>query len=335
MLAFDGKNYLAVWDTGAFHNATSGNVHAALFSQAGTLVKPIIDITSDGNENPELTPAVAFGETNYLVVWNDVGEGYINGTFISRDGIAEAPFVISETWTSRYNPLCAAFDGTNFLVVWNVDVGLGYPAPTVWNLYGRLVSPAGMFVGDEVAMISDTNQPMFPSVAFDGANYLLAWNEGVQSTNSQIQFQYFDRAANPVGAEFNLFSAQGTNQPLFGGVLFDGRRFQITGIVGRASGDGPSGINFTKNTATYGTFLAHNINTTLPPRLSAPQITSANTSFSFQLSGPAGGNFVLQVSTNLLNWSSTSTSAIPASGTLTLTNAIVNYDRRFYRVQLQ
>ena len=68
--------------------------------------------------------------------------------------------------------------------------------------------------------------------------------------------------------------------------------------------------------------------------LSAPVITS-KTNFNFQLSGPAGSNYVLQVSTNLLNWSSVSTSAIPVSGNLSLTNAITNYNRRFYRVQLQ
>jgi hypothetical protein len=184
-------------------------------------------------------------------------------------------------------------------------------------------------------MITDTNQPMFPSVAFDGANYLLAWNAGGQTTNSQIQFQYFDRAANPVGAEFNLFSAQGTNQPLFGGVLFDGRRFQITAIVGRASGDGPSGVYFTKSTATFGTFLSNNINITLPPRLSAAKVTAGNTNFTFLLSGPVGSNYVLQVTSNLLNWSSVRTSTIPVSGTVNLTNAISGYNQRFYRVRLQ
>jgi hypothetical protein len=66
-----------------------------------------------------------------------------------------------------------------------------------------------------------------------------------------------------------------------------------------------------------------------------PQIAVGQTNFNFQLSGPAGNNYVLQVSTNLFNWSPVSTSAIPASGTITLTNAITNYNRRFYRVHLQ
>jgi uncharacterized repeat protein (TIGR02543 family) len=69
--------------------------------------------------------------------------------------------------------------------------------------------------------------------------------------------------------------------------------------------------------------------------LSAPQITSGNTNFTFLLSGPAGSNYVLQVSTNLLNWWSVSTSTIPASGSINLSNAINGYNRRFYRAYLQ
>jgi len=66
--------------------------------------------------------------------------------------------------------------------------------------------------------------------------------------------------------------------------------------------------------------------------LSAPQIAVGSPDFVFQLSGPAGSHYVLQVSTNLLNWSPVSTSSIPGSGSLTWTNALSGDDRRFYRV---
>ncbi len=76
-------------------------------------------------------------------------------------------------------------------------------------------------------------------------------------------------------------------------------------------------------------------NSPSPVILSTPQITIGKTNFTFQLSGPAGSNYVLQVSTNLLNWDPISTSAIPVSGTINVTNAITNYSRRFYKVHLQ
>ncbi len=81
------------------------------------------------------------------------------------------------------------------------------------------------------------------------------------------------------------------------------------------------------------TSSAVNLTVTLPPLL-APQITG-KTNFTFLLSGPSGSNYVLQASTNLLNWSSVSTSTMPVSGTITMTNVIIGYNRRFYRVYLQ
>jgi hypothetical protein len=91
--------------------------------------------------------------------------------------------------------------------------------------------------------------------------------------------------------------------------------------------------------SSYGSVTSSVVNLTvtlLPPViLSAPQITVGKTNFTFLLSGPAGSNYVLQVSTNLLNWSPVSTSTIPVSGTINVTNAITNYNRRFYRVHFQ
>jgi hypothetical protein len=77
-----------------------------------------------------------------------------------------------------------------------------------------------------------------------------------------------------------------------------------------------------------------NLTVTLPVILSEPQVTG-KINFMFVLSGPAGSNYVLQTSTNLLSWSSVSTSTIPVSGSMTLSNAISGYNRRFYRVFMQ
>ena len=76
---------------------------------------------------------------------------------------------------------------------------------------------------------------------------------------------------------------------------------------------------------------------TAPPTpviLSSPQLAGGKTNFNFVLYGPVGSNYVLQVSTNLANWSSVRTSAIPIGGTVTLSNAMIGYGRRFYRVYL-
>jgi hypothetical protein len=78
-----------------------------------------------------------------------------------------------------------------------------------------------------------------------------------------------------------------------------------------------------------------NLTITLPVYFSAPKIAAGSTNFTFLFTGPAGSNYVLQVSTNLVNWSSISTSTIPISGSITLTNTISKYKNGFYRVYLQ
>jgi len=79
-----------------------------------------------------------------------------------------------------------------------------------------------------------------------------------------------------------------------------------------------------------------NLTVTLPPLiLSTPQITVGSTNFTFLLSGPIGSNYVLQVSTNLLNWNPVITSTIPISGSINLSNAISGSKQGFYRVHLQ
>ena len=106
------------------------------------------------------------------------------------------------------------------------------------------------------------------------------------------------------------------------GLILSGNTLYGTAIDGGTNGDGTV-FSLTLPMLQVATIL------------SAPQVTGGNTNFTFLLSGPSGSNYVLQVSTNLLNWSSVSTSTIPVSGSVNLSNAISGYNRRFYRVYLQ
>ena len=108
-----------------------------------------------------------------------------------------------------------------------------------------------------------------------------------------------------------------------------GYDFPLTfGILGRSS-DGcqvPVGMDTASNFSAV-------VNVTVSLLvLSQPQISVGKTNFTFQLTGPAGTNYVLQASTNLVNWTPISTSTIPVSGSINITNAIKGINRQFYRV---
>lgn len=91
----------------------------------------------------EGSPALAFDGTNFLVVWDDGRGGYNRdiygarvtpaGTVLDSNGIA-----ISTALADQWRP-AVAFDGTNFLVVWE-DQRNG---PDDYDIYGARVTPAG------------------------------------------------------------------------------------------------------------------------------------------------------------------------------------------------
>jgi len=64
--------------------------------------------------------------------------------------------------------------------------------------------------------------------------------------------------------------------------------------------------------------------------LSVPHMTIGQTNFTFLLSGPSG-KYVVQTSSNLTNWTSITTSTVPVSGSITLTNGVNGSSRHFYR----
>jgi hypothetical protein len=106
-------------------------------------------------------------------------------------------------------------------------------------------------------------------------------------------------------------------------------------LVLNGVGFGNAGAYDVVVSGSYGSVTSSVVNLTVGIILSVPQVTVGNTNFTFLLSGPAGSNYVLQVSPDLSSWSSVSTSTMPVSGSMTLSNAISGYSRRFYRALMQ
>ncbi|MGA2866771.1 MAG: GH25 family lysozyme [Verrucomicrobiota bacterium] len=88
------------------------------------------------------------------------------------------------------------------------------------------------------------------------------------------------------------------------------------------------GINANQTTTTTGTYLP--AGAPLPPQLTGA--TVGNGMFGFVLHGPSGSNYVIQVSSNLVNWTILATNVIPAGGARYIDDPITtNRTRRFYR----
>ena len=170
-VGFDGTNFLVVWEDG--RNPVT-HIYGSRASPQGT----VLDSTPIAISNAgyyQMYPAVGFDGTSFLVVWSDTRSGYsdIYGARVTRDGavLDTAGFVITAESSSQLMP-AIAFDGTNFLVVWD-DTREGQE-----DIYGARVSPQGRVLDPSGIVISRAVESQErPALAFDGANFFAVWED--------------------------------------------------------------------------------------------------------------------------------------------------------------
>lgn len=166
--AFDGTNYLIVWEDERYGTT---DIYGARIAPDGTVLDPAGFAICRADQH-QRRPSVIFGGTEYLVVWEDYRySSYdIFGARVTTDGtvLDTAGIAISTAAGYQLSP-CVAYDGTNFLVVWEYQ-------EDDYDLYGARVSPAGTVLDPSgIAIATGPAHEYFPEVAFDGTNYLIAW----------------------------------------------------------------------------------------------------------------------------------------------------------------
>jgi len=178
-LAHDSKNFLVVWQDG---RGSDQDVYARRVSPSGGLLGSGDFFISKDGDNQEV-PAVAFDGANHLVVWQD-GTGAsktIAGRQVKPDdtllGAASIKFPLASTgWAAAYPAV--VYGGSQFLVVWSDD-----------DIVGVRVSTGGKV--KETSAFSITTALAHqgkPTAAFDGVNYLVAWDDHRNTTASPDVF---------------------------------------------------------------------------------------------------------------------------------------------------
>lgn len=222
-VATDGTNYLVVWrevQRPAMSGSPAGApIRGARVSGAGLVLDSAgFSISPLGlqYQGAQLPPAVAWGGSNYLVVWGS-GTG-IRGAQVDAAGVVLGSELILSSGGSAP---AVAWAGSHFLVVWAENrandgdiyggrVGAdgtlldpaGIPITTAVNhqfnpalawagtttlvawqessggISGTRVNAAGVALDVPAVVISNSASSADPAIAWDGINYLVVWSRG-------------------------------------------------------------------------------------------------------------------------------------------------------------
>ena len=132
-VVFGGGQFLVTWTTGS-------QVRAARVGIGGNVMDPGGFLVSAGT-----APDVAFDGTNFLVVWQDsrnANPGDIYGARVSSGGAVLDPSgkAIATGSSTQWVP-AVAFNGSNYLVVWEDDRN------GTFDVYASLVNTSGAVLG--------------------------------------------------------------------------------------------------------------------------------------------------------------------------------------------
>ncbi|MCX6843958.1 MAG: hypothetical protein NTX53_16975, partial [candidate division WOR-3 bacterium] len=161
------------------------NVYVANYSSnsvskvtpAGTVLDPTGIAISLANRE-QYSPDVGADGENYLVVWEDYrtsGNSDIYGARVTPEGAVLDPsgIAIAQAAYNQSYPAVSS-DGANSLVVWQDNrTGSGW-----YDIYGTRVTPQGTVLDSAGIIISPAiYDQLAPDVSFDGANYLVVWED--------------------------------------------------------------------------------------------------------------------------------------------------------------
>lgn len=156
-----------------------------------------IDLSNHGiiSENQK----VCSTGSEYICVWTQGSFPFFKpvGQRIGSDGTLINSNIEIETIINTYSNPDIAFDGTHYLCVWNTIINGSI------SLRGRLLTPEGVFFGNELDITLSDNAQQCAAMAYADSTFLVVWEEFSFAINmSHIFGQFISRQCSLIGEAF-------------------------------------------------------------------------------------------------------------------------------------
>lgn len=214
-VAFDGINYLVVWGkydpTYICENSLcypkGYDIYGARVTPGGQVLGEFAICTANGGQTD---PAIAFGGTDYLVLWSDPrnaaaengwAEVDLFGSRVTPNGLVLDPAGIPiSTARGGQSEVRLIYGGNGFFAVW-LDLRDGGDW-TRGAIYGARISTDGTLLDGPsasggIVINSAPAAKSYPSLAYDGSNYVVTWQ--VEGASTDVPAGLYGMRVTPLG----------------------------------------------------------------------------------------------------------------------------------------
>lgn len=222
---FDGTNWFVIW-------GGTGDILGTRISSLGNILDPggivVSPPDSDGYYN-----RLEFDGTNYLISWFTYDENIratritTSGTLLDPDGIDISVQLYDEKFPA------ITYGNGNFFIAWMDERNGGFGA----DIYGARVSANGILLdADGLLLSASANKQTYPGCAFDGVNYLVAWQDNRNADTLKIYAALINQVGDIVSpGVFQLSNTPGNQR--YPSVTFNGSNYLVVWADERAGSD--------------------------------------------------------------------------------------------------
>ncbi len=213
-------NFVIVWEDRRYCNS---DVYGQKFNSQGIPIDTNFRVNDNlGTTDQRNAEVIILPNQNFVVVWedwrNDWGDIYGQIFDASSNPIGSNFRINTDGFgNTQYSPSFAQDSLGNFVVTW-MDSRNGH-----WDIYAQRFNSQGIPLGNNFRVNNDatSSEQSSPQIAcFDNGQFVIVW-EDQRAGNSDIYFQRFDAAGNPIGTNVRVNNDIGNAVQILPDIAFD------------------------------------------------------------------------------------------------------------------